>query len=155
MRMSQLLSENLVISDLPEGDKEETLERLAKLVAEVIPEASKKKVLEVFLEREKVSSTGIGYGIAVPHGKLEDLQQPLIVLARSFSGVAFDALDGKPVHLIVALLSPAKAGKEHLEALSLVSRILLQDRTTRERLMAAEDRGGLYKVALSGCEKRG
>ncbi|MBF0625337.1 MAG: PTS sugar transporter subunit IIA [Magnetococcales bacterium] len=143
----RLLTPERVIPNLDGTDKIGALSQLAGVLAIGCPGTDAARVLRILLEREELGSTGIGNGVAIPHGRLSDLQTPLAALGRSRSGIQFNSLDGQPVHLLVVLLSPPQAGPVHLRALSRISR-LLRSPTTRIRLMEASNRETLYQVTL-------
>ncbi|HQC23908.1 MAG TPA: PTS sugar transporter subunit IIA, partial [Syntrophales bacterium] len=98
----------------------------------------------VLLEREKLGSTGIGDGIAIPHGKLKGLERLVISFGRSRQGVDFDAIDGKPVHIFFLLMAPESSTGQHLKALAKISR-MLKDPGFRSDLMAAENAEEIYR----------
>jgi len=110
------------------------------IIAETIgllPSIDPDQALAVVMEREKLGSTGIGHGIAIPHGRLPDLDAPVAALSRHRDGVDFDAIDGEPVHIVVVLLAPADEGKAHLETLAKLARTL-QRPAVRRAIMEAE-----------------
>ncbi|MBF0454615.1 MAG: PTS sugar transporter subunit IIA [Magnetococcales bacterium] len=147
MLISQLISETRVVPDLIGKDKVAVLTVLADVLAQELPQVSGEEIVEIFMERERLGSTGIGKGVAVPHGRLKELEKPLAVLGRSINGVSYDANDGKPVHLLIALLSPDGSGMPHLQALSAISRLLNQD-ARRTQLLAASDQKNLYEAII-------
>lgn len=85
------------------------------------------QVMEVVMAREQLGSTGIGHGVAIPHGRLPELSQPVVAIARHPGGVDFDAIDGHPVHIIVMLLVPEESSRQHLELLAYLARIFQQE----------------------------
>jgi len=93
-------------------------------------------VMEVVMAREHLGSTGIGHGVAIPHGRMPDLSSPVVVLARHPEGIDFDAIDNKPVHIVILLLVPADEDRTHLELLARLAR-LLQQAHFRESIMNA------------------
>jgi PTS system nitrogen regulatory IIA component len=115
-------------------------------MAELLPAIDPDVALEALLAREQLGSTGIGHGVAIPHGRISDLSAPIIVVARHAQGVNFDAIDDKPVYIVVLLLVPGNEDRTHLELLAHIARIL-QDEGTRLRMMkasTAEDISGLF-----------
>ncbi|MDQ6986375.1 MAG: PTS sugar transporter subunit IIA [Mariprofundaceae bacterium] len=106
-------------------------------VLEMLPSVDPDQAMAVVMEREKLGSTGIGHGIAIPHGRMADLDAPLTALARHHEGVSFDAIDGKPVHIVVVLLAPENSDKSHLDLLAGLARALQQE-SVRRAIMAAE-----------------
>jgi len=106
-------------------------------VLEMLPSVDPDQAMAVVMDREKLGSTGIGHGIAIPHGRMADLDAPLTALARHREGVSFDAIDGKPVHIVVVLLAPESSDKSHLDLLAGLARALQQE-PVRQAIMAAE-----------------
>jgi PTS system nitrogen regulatory IIA component len=106
---------------------------------------SERAILEILLQREKLGSTGVGNGVAIPHGKLPKLAQVFGLFARLERAVDFEALDGQPVDLIFLLLAPEGAGADHLKALARVAR-LLRDPDVARRLRSSADAEALYAV---------
>ena len=102
-------------------------------------------MLRVLLEREKLGSTGIGDGIAIPHGKLAGLDEILVAFGRSREGIAFEAMDGKPVHLFFFLMAPENSAGRHLKALAKISR-MLKDAAFRENLLEAKTHDDLVRI---------
>lgn len=102
-------------------------------------------VVNVLLEREKLGSTGIGDGIAIPHGKHSGLDDLMISFGRSPEGIDFDAMDGKPVHIFFLLMAPEKSTGQHLKVLAKISR-MLKDGKFREDLMMAMTKDDLYRI---------
>ena len=124
MRLAEYLSRELLIADLNADTKEGALAAMVDKVASVIPEVDSGKALAVLLDRERLGTTGIGEGIAIPHGRLAGLPQILVLMARSVRGVPFEALDHKPCHLFFLVFAPegGSAG-QHLRILAQISRL--------------------------------
>jgi PTS system nitrogen regulatory IIA component len=138
MNMRDVLRESCVIAELKGGTKKEVLAELASSLknAGLIDDAD--AAVRVILEREKLGSTGIGDGVAIPHGKMRGLHHILCAVGRSQKGIEFDAVDKKPVHMLFLLLTPEELAGLHIQMLSRISRIL-RDPTFRRRLI---DEGG-------------
>jgi PTS system nitrogen regulatory IIA component len=145
MKVVDFLRPDLVMPSLRGGSKSDVLAEMAKHLAAnqsgIDPEGLR-KVLE---ERELLASTAIGDGIAIPHGKLDSVNQLLGVLGRSVEGLEFDSIDGKPTHLVFMLVAPASSTGIHLKALARLSR-LFRDALFRQRLIEASDAAAMYKV---------
>jgi PTS system nitrogen regulatory IIA component len=133
-------------------DKTSAIEEMADWLASCYPQLDSKKVLEVLLDRERISTTAIGEGVAIPHGKLAGVDRILGVFARSPQGVDFASLDGEPTHLFFALIAPENAAADHLKALARISR-LLKDEKFRLRLIAAQNQQELYATITSEDDK--
>ncbi len=144
MKILDILKEEAIIAELNATDKKGVLEELTGPVAQASGVAQEEMV-RVLLERERLGSTGIGDGIAIPHGKLKSLESLLIGFGRSHKGVDFEAIDGKPAHIFFLLMAPENSTGAHLQMLARISR-LLKDTAFRQRLMTAADRHKLYMV---------
>jgi PTS system nitrogen regulatory IIA component len=112
----------------------------------------KNKVLQILLEREKISTTAIGEGVAIPHGKLAGVERVLGVFARSLEGVDFASLDGGRTHLFFLLIAPENAAADHLKALARISR-LLKDESFRRRLMEGKTSQEIYQIIAEEDQK--
>lgn len=152
MRITDILPESLVIPALRGQTKEAVLRELAEQLAAVHPEVGAARLMDVLWERERLGSTAIGDGIAIPHGKLPGLKTVLAAFGRHLQGVDFQSLDGKPSTLFFLLVAPEDSVGLHLKALARVSR-LLKDQAFRQKLMAATDRSDLYETIRREDEK--
>ncbi len=123
MRISEFLSPEAVIADLRAKDKQEVLRELSAALARAHPSLKEERLVEVLREREKLGSTGIGEGVAIPHGKLAGMTQLLAAFGVSRGGVDFEAIDGRPTHLFFALVAPENSAGVHLKALARISRL--------------------------------
>jgi PTS system nitrogen regulatory IIA component len=128
------LDKDAIILDMKAATKEGALRELAGLAATQCGRFTEEVLYKVLLERESVGSTGVGNGVAVPHGKIEGLDEILLCFGRSKAGINFDAIDNRSVYLFVLLLSPASKGGEYLHTLARVSKILKQD-ANRQQLL--------------------
>ncbi len=148
MEIADLLSLSGVVDELKAGSKKQALQELSAIAA-AQTEQEERTVLDLLLARERLGSTGVGAGIAIPHGKIAGLPRLSAVFARLREPIEFDAVDGKPVDLIFLMLAPESAGSDHLKALALVSR-LLRDHRVCARLRGADNAEALYAV-LTGA----
>ncbi len=128
MRISEFLSPQAVIADLRAGDKQDVLRELSAALAHAHPPLKEERLVEVLREREKLGSTGIGEGVAIPHGKHSGLTQLMAAFGVSRKGVDFEAIDGKPTHLFFALVAPENSAGIHLKALARISRLFKNPR---------------------------
>jgi len=110
------------------------------------------QAIEVVMEREKLGSTGIGCGIAIPHGRLPDLAEPIVALARHIRGVDFESIDGEPAHIIVLLLAPEKEDKSHLELLARIAQIM-QKESVRNAIMKARDAEEISRLVAEPAQQ--
>ena len=142
MEIKDILQPEAVLSGLKPAGKKQVLQELARQAA-TVTRVNERKIFETLMERERLGTTGVGSGIAIPHGKLSELSRLYGVFARLEKPVDFDAIDEQPVDLIFLLLAPEAAGADHLKALARVSR-LLRDAGTCEKLRGAKTADGLY-----------
>lgn len=152
MKITDFLTVQSVIPELKSREKNALLDEMAGCLASSNAQLDKKRVLEVLQEREKISTTAIGEGVAIPHGKLAGVDRVLGAFARSSEGVDFASLDGEPTHLFFALIAPENAAADHLKALARISR-LLKDEDFRHRLMAGETAQELFIAIAEEDEK--
>src|SRR5262245_37810328 len=144
MEIDQLLKPDGVIAHLRAANKKQALQELARRAAEATG-LHERAIFEVLLERERLGSTGVGNGIAIPHGKLPGLERLYALFARADQAIDFDAVDEQPVDLIFLLLAPQGAGADHLKALARVSR-LLRDQAMCEKLRGTEHADAIYAL---------
>jgi PTS system nitrogen regulatory IIA component len=144
MPLSDLLAPKAVVSALKASDKKEAIQGLAARLGALI-NRDPNEIFEVLLQRERLGSTGIGDGVAIPHAKLAKLEKLVGVFARLDKPIDFDALDGEPVDLVFVLLAPEAAGADHLKALARIAR-LLRDPKVAEKLRAAQDSDQMFAV---------
>ncbi len=147
MNIQDLLKKEFIIEDLKSRTKKETLVELADVFLRDDKDIDRDAMIEVLLEREKLGSTGIGDGIAIPHGKLAGLERLVVSFGRSRGGVDFDSLDGKPVYIFFLLMAPENSAGQHLKALARISR-MLKDVSFRESLINAESSENIYDLIV-------
>jgi PTS system nitrogen regulatory IIA component len=145
MKIEEILSEDLVLSDLNARSKTDVLVQLATAVAARHPELDRPRLVQALEDRERLNSTALGDGVAIPHGKLPGIKRVFAAFARSLHGVDFQSLDGQPTHLFFLLVAPEDSAGAHLKALARISR-LLKDETFRARLMQAPDAHALFET---------
>jgi PTS system nitrogen regulatory IIA component len=144
IEIADLLTQRGVIAQLRVGNKKQALQEIARRAATQTGVAER-RIYDVLSERERLGSTGIGMGVAVPHGRLPGLSRLHGVFARLEKPVEFEAVDDQPVDLIFLLLTPDAAGADHLKALARVSR-LLRDRAVCEKLRGTDRADALYAL---------
>ena len=137
MKVMDILARDAVILDLGVQTKREVLAEMATALAKVEPQIEADRLLEVLLEREALQSTGIGEGVAIPHGKMVGLDRLVASFARSHEGVDFEAIDGQRTHHFFLLVVPEHSGGQYLKALARISRFF-RDPTFRQRLSEVE-----------------
>ncbi|GFE59372.1 PTS sugar transporter subunit IIA [Geobacter sp. AOG1] len=145
LELSTLLQPADIIAELVATTKSDVLAELASQVAERHPGLERDELVRVLLERERLGSTGIGDGIAIPHGKLKQARELVLAFGRSRNGVEFSALDGQPVRLFFMLIAPQDAVGIHLKMLARISRIL-KDPGVRRRLMEVADAVAIHQI---------
>jgi len=151
MKILDIINEDLIKPDLSATSKEEALTELASLIA-TKEGLDEEKIVGVLREREKLGSTGIGDGIAIPHGKLKGLKKLVASFGRSKKGIDFQSIDGKPTHLFFLLMAPENTAGVHLKALARISR-LLKDKKFRESLLIASNTEGIFQALKDQDEK--
>lgn len=149
IEIADLLTPRGVIAQLRAGNKRQVLQELSRRAA-AMTELPEKHIYDVLNERERLGSTGIGRGVAIPHGKL-DLPRFCGLFARLERPIPFDAIDAQPVDLVFVLLTPLTAGADHLTALSRISR-LLRDQAMCEKLRGANSADALYALLTTRTE---
>jgi PTS system nitrogen regulatory IIA component len=144
MPLTDILTPQAILPSVKAGSKKQLLQELAAFAANQSG-LSESDVYEALLQRERLGSTGIGHGIAIPHGKLPKLNQLFGIFARLEKPLDFEALDGEPVDLIFLLLAPEGAGADHLKALSRVARAL-RDPAIAQKLRKSHDASALFAM---------
>ncbi|MGB0747442.1 MAG: PTS IIA-like nitrogen regulatory protein PtsN [Magnetospiraceae bacterium] len=152
MELSDLLTPDAVIANLRVSSKKQALQELARRAA-TLSEQHERTIFDTLLERERLGTTGVGNGIAIPHGKLSGIDRLYAVFARLERPIDFDAIDDQPVDLIFLLLAPESAGADHLKALARVSR-LLRDAAVCEKLRGASKAEALYALLTEDTSSR-
>lgn len=137
MKIMEILAKDAVILDLGVRTKREVLAEMAAALAKVEPQIAADRLLEVLLEREALQSTGIGEGVAIPHGKMPGLDRLVASFARSRQGVDFDSIDGQPTSHFFLLVVPEHSGGQYLKALARISRFF-RDAAFRQKLSEGE-----------------
>jgi PTS system nitrogen regulatory IIA component len=147
MKIRDILKPECIIEDMRAENKRDALAELSARIRQIQSNCDSDAMLKVLLEREKLGSTGIGEGIAIPHGKIKGLDDMVISFGRSRNGIDFEALDNRPAHLFFLLLAPEESAGKHLKALAKISR-MLKDKTFRKMLMDAKSGADLYRMIL-------
>jgi nitrogen PTS system EIIA component len=143
MKIEDILAPGLVIPSLRASDKAGVLRELAGLVSENHPEIDRARLVQALEDRERLNSTALGDGVAIPHGKLPGLKRVFAAFGRSPDGIEFQSLDGKPTRIFFLLVAPEDSAGAHLKALARISR-LLKDEPFRKRLLDADDGAAIY-----------
>ena len=152
MEINDLITIECVVPGLKVTSKKQALQELSKRAAEITGEAER-SIFDVLMERERLGTTGVGHGIAIPHGKLASLDRLYGLFARLDQAIDFNSIDEQPVDIIFLLLAPESAGADHLKALARVSR-LLRDSDVCEKLRKTEEPEALYALLTQGSSSQ-
>ena len=152
MKISDILDINNIITAVKAGSKNGVIEELVEIMVENNPSLIKDELIKVLLERERLGSTGIGDGVAIPHGKFSGIDEPIISFGRSEKGLDFDTMDGQPAHLFFLLVAPEDSASIHLKALARIAKILKND-SFRKQLMEVSTREEIYQVITHDDEE--
>ena len=150
MEINDLISSDTIVANLHATSKKQVLQKLSRRAADVTGQ-HERAIFEVLMERERLGTTGVGSGIAIPHGKLQSLERLHGMFARLEQPVDFQAIDERPVDLIFLLLAPESAGADHLKALARVSRVL-RDGKVCEKLRGTDTTEALFAILTEKME---
>jgi len=145
VKILDILDKEAIIAGLKAQSKKEVLEELADLSGMNNDKIDVTELVGVLLDREKLGSTGIGDGVAIPHGRLDNIEKVVAVFGKSVEGIDFDSMDGKKTHLFFLLIAPDNSNGVHLKALARISR-LMKNPGFRMDLMEAKSKEEIYKV---------
>lgn len=151
MDLSDLVSPEGVVASLKATSKKQALQMLAGKAAELTGQAER-DIFTTLLERERLGSTGVGHGVAIPHGKLPGLDRVVGLFARVNTPLDFEALDDQPVDLLFVLLAPEGSGADHLKALARIARVL-RDEVMAEKIRSTDHASGIYSVLTGGAQE--
>lgn len=145
MRILEFLCYDGIIPSLKAHTKEEVLEELVEPIAEANSSVDRDRLIHILMERESLGSTGIGGGIAIPHGTMEGLDRLVASFGKSAKGIDFRSLDNKPAHLFFLLVAPKNSARDHLKALARISRIF-KDPILKRELRQAKTTDEIYRI---------
>lgn len=152
MKLSEILDQDNIIPNLKAKDKKGVLEELAEVIVSHEPSVDKGSLVKILLERERLGSTGIGDGVAIPHGKFGGIRNPIISFGRSIKGLDFESMDGQPAYLFFLLVAPEDSASVHLKVLAKIAKIL-KNSSFRSGLMQAPTRKALYQTIIQNDEE--
>ena len=152
MKILDILDKRMIIPQLASTTKEGVLRELVHVLVQQEKQVNEEQMMEILRERESLGSTGIGEGVAIPHGKSKDIKRLLASFGRSLPGMDFQSMDGKPTHLFFLLVAPENSAGIHLKALARISR-LMKDIGFRQRLLKAGTADEIYALFSEGDEK--
>lgn len=144
MQITDFIDASRIIPALKVASKKQLLQELSSTAADML-NLDSRQIFETLLQREKLGSTGLGGGVAIPHGKFEKLDKVYGFFARLNQPVDYDAIDSEPVDLVFLLLAPESAGADHLKALARISRLLRNDQLV-DKLRVTDDKAGLFAL---------
>ncbi len=147
MKLSEIIEIENIIPELRAKDKKSVLGELADVISTRDPSIDKGMLVKVLVEREHLGSTGIGDGVAIPHGKLNCVGRPIVSFGRSKEGLDFDSMDGQPAYLFFLLLAPENSSGVHLQVLTRIARMLKKS-AFRKELMQAKTKEELYQAII-------
>jgi PTS system nitrogen regulatory IIA component len=145
MKIADLLDIKAISTELTSSKKVEVLAEMVDLLRRVQPDLDATELLAVLIDREELGSTGIGDGVAIPHGKLKGLDRLLMAFGRKKDGIDFDSIDNRPAHLFFLLLAPESEATLHLKALARISKLLRKE-DVRHQLLEAPDVASLLRI---------
>ena len=145
MKIMDILVKDAVVLNLASKDKNGILQEMSQALAAAEPSVSADGLLQILVEREGLQSTGIGEGVAIPHGKMAGLDRLMASFARSAEGVDFDSIDGQPTQLYFVLVVPEHSGGQHLKALARISRFF-RDSAFRDKLLGAATAEDIFRA---------
>jgi len=152
MQLSDLLVPDRIACEIFSGSKKRALEQLSELIAGNEPDINQQEVFESLISRERLGSTGLGKGVAIPHGRLKESNKTLLAFAQLKEGIDFDAPDSEPVDLLFALLVPPESTEEHLQILAVLSE-MCRDEPFRQKLRNAHSSEELYQLLSNWTSK--
>jgi PTS system nitrogen regulatory IIA component len=152
MKILDILDKRSIVPEITSRTKEGVLRELVHTLAQTEKQINEDRMIEILLERESLGSTGIGEGVAIPHGKSKEVTKILAAFGKSPMGMDFQSLDGKPTQLFFLLIAPENSAGMHLKALAQISR-LMKDQTFRKRLLEARSGEEIQAIFSEGEEK--
>ena len=147
MQLEQFFKIEHINADLSAKNKEDALLEMVDTIIRGGLNLDETSILEILKQRESLGSTGIGEGVAIPHGKISTLNDIVIAFGRSVNGISYDSLDGKPVHLLFLLLAPENSAGQHLKILAKISK-MLKEPDFRKKLLKTRSQNDLYKIII-------
>ena len=147
MQLNQILKIEFINANLLAKNKDEALEELVNTIIRGGLKLNSSSIIDILKQRESLGSTGIGDGVAIPHGKISDINDIVVAFGRSDEGIVYDSLDGKPVHLFFLLLAPENFAGQHLKILAKISK-MLKDANFRKKLLKAGSQSELYEIII-------
>lgn len=151
MSKNELISSEAILTDLDSDSKKKVIQAIASEASKIC-NLSESEIFDTLLERERLGSTAVGHGVAIPHGKVNKLDQIVGLFAKLKSPIDFDSLEEQPVDLIFVLLAPESAGADHLKALSRIARVLRDDEIAT-KLRESSSKNEIFKILTEALEE--
>lgn len=152
MKLSEIIEQKNIIPELKARDKKSVLEELTQVLSRHEPSIDERALIRVLMEREQLGSTGIGDGVAIPHGKLGAIKNPIVSFGRSKQGLDFDSMDGQPTYLFFLIVAPENSSGFHLQVLAKIAKIL-KSSAFRKKLMDAATGMELYQTIIEADDE--
>jgi mannitol/fructose-specific phosphotransferase system IIA component (Ntr-type) len=152
VKIQDILQKNAVIINLEAPDKSSLLMQMAQYISSLYDLKNQSVISQKILDRESEMSTGIGFGIAIPHARIEGVDRVYMIAARSITGIEFNAIDDQPVHLVFMMISPADASNQYTQILSSLSRIMSYE-DVRKSLIDAQTAEDFLNIIIRSEEK--
>lgn len=152
MKILDVLKKEFIFPELISETKPAVIEELSQKVSELTPSLNFEKVYETLMEREKLCSTAVDSGVAIPHGKISDTSKTIIAVGRSTAGIDFESLDGNKTKLFILIIAPENSAGDHIKLLARISKIL-RNEDVRTDLLGAESAEDIYSIIINEDEK--
>ena len=152
MKISDVLERKAIIPKIQSRSKPDVIRELAEKLASVYPNVHDEKLIEVLMEREKLCSTAVDSGVAIPHAKMSGISDIIAGFGKSTEGIDFDSLDGRPTHLFILLVAPENTIGAHIQLLARISKIF-KNPELRTRLMSLESQDDIYDSIITEDER--
>jgi nitrogen PTS system EIIA component len=147
-KLSELLDEDRILLSQNVASKKRVLELLSVSVADTVPQLTSAEIFNCLINRERLGSTGLGHGVAIPHGRLKNVDRPVAAFLKLEVGIDYDAIDGQPVDLFYALLVPEQSTDEHLQILAMLAE-MFSDHELCARLRAAKSKTEINTLLMN------
>lgn len=152
MKIADVLKKEFIFPDLSSETKINVIEELSREVSKLSPSLNFEKVKETLMDREKLCSTAVDSGVAIPHGKISDTSQTMVAVGRSIKGIDFESLDGNKTKLFILIIAPENSGESHIKLLARISKIFRSEKV-RTDLLKAESADSIYETIIEEDEK--
>jgi fructose-specific phosphotransferase system IIA component len=152
LKLQNILAKNNILIDIKAADKNDLLSQMGRYLGSVYDLKDTETIVSKILDRESEMSTGIGFGIAIPHARIDSIDRVYLVAARTAADIEFNAIDEQPVRLVFLMISPSNTATEHTKILSTLSRIMAYE-DIRKNLLETPDAETFLKILVAGEDK--